>query len=201
MSSLNLSRSLVSFALTLVVTASAVSIASNASAQGYYNPEIYDSGVQISNFRYDPFSGRIIVRTDRRKVRESAFDPNRSNIDPGSYRVVNRYETDLNGVRWHITGTEWTSGGRPHGNLNRRRVVDQGNGIVEDKNESVIFSATSTNGLKNAQKPGTPKSGYTKPGSGFKPHQSLQRFTVPSQQHRSAKPSVSPRRQHTYSPF
>lgn len=201
MFNVNLSRSLVSFALTLVVTAVSLSTARNASAQGYYNPEIYDSGLQVSDFRYDPFSGRIIVRTDRRKVRESALDPNRTNIDPGSYRVVNRYETDINGVRWHVTGTEWTSGGRPHGNLNRRRMVNQGGGIVEDKNETVVFSAGNSMSRPSTKKSGSAKSGAkSNPVWGYS-RESHQRFQAPKQQHRSAKPAVSTRRPHTFSPF
>ncbi|QDT03025.1 hypothetical protein K227x_14040 [Rubripirellula lacrimiformis] len=148
------------FAITVAV--SVLRIADTASAQGYYNPEIYDSGRRITDARYDPFTGKIIVRTDKTKVRESYLDPNRSQIDPGSYRNVNRYETDLSGVRWHVTGTQWTTNGVPHGNLSRRRMGGNSGpgGIVEDRNEHVAFGAK-VNG--NAPKPKTKPSTSRKP--------------------------------------
>ena len=119
---------------------SAAPFAVDAKAQnGYVNPEIYNSGRVVTDARYCPFTGQIIVRTDQTQVRESYLDPNRNVIDPGSYHRVNRYETDVYGVRWHITGEEWTSNGVPHGNLSRRRVIS-GGGVVEDRNEHVAFS-------------------------------------------------------------
>jgi hypothetical protein len=143
---------------TFAVSAMALA-AGEAQAQGWINPEIYNSGRRVTDARYDPFTGQIIVRTDQTKVRESYLDPNRDQIDPGSYRRVNRYETDLNGVRWHITGTQWTSNGVPHGNLSRRRVVSGGGGVVEDRNEHVAFgvpsSASTSNSKSNAAKRNT----------------------------------------------
>lgn len=146
----------------LLVTVSVTAGSSVASAQGWYNPEIYNSGRQISGAYYDPFTGKIVVRTDKETVRESVLDPNRSYVDPGSYRQVNRYETDVNGIRWHVTGTQWTSNGVPHGNLSRRRVggVNIGGGVVEDRNEKVIYS---TQGTGSNQRQPAPR-GQVRPG-------------------------------------
>lgn len=139
MSATSITRSLLLVAVTVVTT----STSSTAQAQGWINPEIYNSGRNVTGVRYDPFTGQIIVRTNQSKVRESYLDPNRNQIDPGSYRRVNRYETDLNGVRWHVTGTQWTSNGVPHGNLSRRRIGgNTGGPVVEDRNEHVAFDAS-----------------------------------------------------------
>ncbi|TWU57707.1 hypothetical protein [Rubripirellula reticaptiva] len=144
------------------------------SAGGWYNPEIYNSGRQVSDVQYDPFTGRVIVRTDKNTVRESVLDPNRSNVDPGSYRQVNRYETDVNGVQWHVSGTQWTSNGVPHGNLSRRQVggVNHGGGIVEDRNENVIYSARpgGQSTSPGPVQPGRPSQGVY-PGQGGFPGQ------------------------------
>ena len=180
---------------TLAVSAMALATDS-AQAQGWINPEIYNSGRRITDARYDPFTGRIIVRTDQTKVRESYLDPNRDQIDPGSYRRVNRYETDLNGVRWHVTGTQWTSNGVPHGNLSRRRVVSGGGGIVEDRNEHVAF------GVPNSGNSGASKSNSSKQTSGKNPprYQSGKpKATHSVNPWSSRKPST--RKPNRYSPF
>lgn len=112
---------------------------------GYpYNPEIYNSGKQITNVVYDPFTGRYRVTTTQNKVRESALDPNRRYADPGSIQQVNEYQTDAQGRQWHVTGTRWTTNGVPHGNLSRRRV-SSGGGIDHDERENVVFSAPNSN--------------------------------------------------------
>lgn len=180
---------------TLAVSAMALA-ADSAQAQGWINPEIYNSGRRITDARYDPFTGRIIVRTDQTKVRESYLDPNRNDIDPGSYRRVNRYETDLNGVRWHVTGTQWTSNGVPHGNLSRRRVVSGGGGIVEDRNEHVAF------GVPSSGNPGASKSNTPTPRNGSNPprYQSGKPKASPSIMPWS-KPQPATRKPNRYSPF
>lgn len=170
-----------SLSLAVVALLSVASAASNACAQnGWFNPEVYNSGRKVTGATYDPFTGRIIVRTDQTKVRESYLDPNRGQIDPGSYRNVNRYETDINGVRWHVTGTQWTSNGTPHGNLSRRRIGGGNSGggqVIEDRNEHVAFGAV------------TPKSNNSKNNSNRSSHQTIR-------QYQSGKPSVR-----NYSPF
>ncbi|TWT53592.1 hypothetical protein Pla22_12220 [Rubripirellula amarantea] len=132
--------------LVLTVAILASIFVSDVSAQGWINPEVYNSGRKVTGAHYDPFTGQIVVRTDQTKVRESYLDPNRNQIDPGSYRQVNRYETDLNGVRWHVTGTQWTSNGVPHGNLSRRRVGGSSGPVVEDRNEHVAYGAQNLGG-------------------------------------------------------
>ena len=167
--------------MILPVVAAAVAILSTSSAvqaQGWFNPEIYNSGRHITGARFDPFTGRIIVRTDLSKVRQSYLDPNRNQIDPGSYRNVNRYETDMNGVRWHVTGTQWTSNGVPHGNLSRRRLGGNSGGpVVEDRNEHVAYSVQS-GGQNRNNNSGT------------------NRGTNNSNRYRAAKPAIR-----NYSPF
>ena len=164
---------------TLLLTAvSIVTIATSAptQAQGWVNPEIYNSGRRVTDARYCPFTGQVIVRTDQTKVRESYLDPNRNQIDPGSYRRVNRYETDMNGVRWHVTGTQWTSNGVPHGNLSRRRVGgNPGGPVVEDRNEHVIFSVP--NGGQNRNKNTSTKRRTGNSGRYSAAKSALQRFS------------------------
>ena len=122
---------------------------------GWPNPVIWDSGKKISGITYDPFSGRVRIKTDHTKVRESVNDPNRGYVDPGSYHQVNEYQTDRNGTRWHVTGTRWTSNGVPHGNLNRRRVSGVGPGIDHEENENVIYSPGTTQSNKTVRQPQT----------------------------------------------
>ena len=116
--------------VTLVLSFTiATLIGSAQTSLGQYidpNPVIIDGGKQYK-LRYDPFSGRMQLDSSHSKVRESYFDPNRNNVDPGSYEQVNEYQMDQNGVRWHVTGTRWTSGGRPHSNLTRTRSTPWGN--------------------------------------------------------------------------
>jgi hypothetical protein len=174
-----MSRSITRSILFSAVAAITVACSnSQAEAQNWFNPEIYNSGRRVTGASYDPFTGQIIVRTDRTKVRESYLDPNRNNMDPGSFRNVNRYETDMNGVRWHVTGTQWTSGGVPHGNLSRRRVGGNSGGpIVEDRNEHVAY--------------GVPNGGQSSNQSG-----NTNRGSSNTRKHQSTKPVVR-----NYSPF
>ena len=106
--------------------------------RGFPNPIIADTGPEVSDYYYDPFLGRRVLRTDRTKVLDSALDPNRNHIDPGSYEVVDETYTDRNGVEWHLTGERWTSYGKEHANLNRRRLSNLGGGTIHDENEMVI---------------------------------------------------------------
>jgi hypothetical protein len=175
--------------LRAVVAVAAVTVATetpDASAQGYINPEVYNSGRLVTGARYDPFTGQIVVRTDQTKVRESYLDPNRGQIDPGSYRQVNRYETDVNGVQWHVTGTQWTSFGVPHGNLSRKRVIRHVDGVTEDRNEHVAYDAVPGN-KKHTTKPNVSK------------HQN--RFQIPTRPSRRSKPAIGFQGRKGDSPF
>jgi hypothetical protein len=101
----------------------------------FSNPTISDSGYLPQGWRIDPFTGRLVVDVNRDRIKDSALDPNRGIVDPGSLRNIDQWETDANGVVWHITGTEWTSYGVPHSNL-RRRTKTQSGGVelnIDDK--------------------------------------------------------------------
>ena len=107
----------------------------------WVNPQIADSGKQLTGAYYDPFAGRVVIRSDRQRVRESFLDPNRGFADPGSKHWVNRHETDAQGRIWHVTGWQWTSNGVPHGNLKRSRISATGiPGIDHQENDRVAFS-------------------------------------------------------------
>jgi hypothetical protein len=144
-------KSLISRSLLLVVTATTFTTITASQSHAQWNPVIWDSGKRVTGVTYDPFSGRIRVKTDHRKVRESVLDPNRSYMDPGSYERVNEYQTDAAGNRWHVTGERWTSNGVPHGNLNRRRVSNIGGGVDHEENENVVYSATGSQ--RNSKSP------------------------------------------------
>jgi hypothetical protein len=106
----------------------------------WINPEIYNSGRRFSGVRYDPFTGRVVVQTDRTRVRESVLDPHRGHIDPGSRRYVDEIRVDSNGVRWHVRGWQWTSHGVPHGDLRRTRVRSTPWGVDHEENDRVLYS-------------------------------------------------------------
>jgi hypothetical protein len=125
------------------------------------NPEIYNSGDNISGAYFDPFTGRIVVRTDRTRVRESFLDPNRTNVDPGSMQFVDRVEVDANGVSWRVRGWSWTSFGVPHGNLQRTRVHATGiPGVDREENDRVLYSAK----IPGDQVPGAAVPNRSQPG-------------------------------------
>lgn len=147
-----MSKSLITRSTLVLATITMLGSAVQAQVPGW-NPVIIDSGKQITGVTYDPFTGRIRVRTDHTKVRESVNDPNRGRIDPGSYEYVNEYQTDRNGCRWHVTGYRWTSYGVPHGNLNRRRVSGVSPGIDHDENENVVYSPMGNQNNRNTAKP------------------------------------------------
>jgi hypothetical protein len=175
-----MSNSLITRTLLFVATITIVSTvaAENIQAQGRGNPVIWDGGKQITGVTYDPFSGRIRVKTDHRKVRESVLDPNRTYVDPGSYQRVDEYQTDAQGNRWHVTGYRWTSYGVPHGNLNRQRVSNIGGGIDHEENENVVYSPGSTSGQpKGTQnKVKQPRTSVKKPVWGGQPRRITQPF-------------------------
>lgn len=107
----------------------------------WVNPEIYNSGSQVSGAYYDPFTGRVVIRTDRTRVRESYLDPARNFVDPGSKHYVDYVQTDANGVQWRVRGWKWTSNGVPHGNLQRTRIRSTGiPGVAQEENDRVLYS-------------------------------------------------------------
>lgn len=185
-------RSIVFFA-TLTIFGS---IAVQANAQGW-NPVIWDGGQQLKGIRYDPFSGRIQIETERNKVRESVTDPNRGYIDPGSYCYVNEYQTDQYGSRWHVRGYRWTSYGVPHGNLSRTRVSSVG-GIDHKENENVVYGAVTHKETENvAFSPATTRAPTTTPQTSTsttvrKPIRKSQRNLTRQPAQRSASQAYNP---------
>ena len=184
--------------LVFVVTFSILGTVTADRGHAQWNPIVWDSGQHVSGISYDPFTGRIRVRTDHRKIRESALDPNRQDIDPGSYERVDEYQTDAQGRRWRVTGYRWTSNGVPHGNLNRQRVSSNG-GIDHDENENVIYSPTvgSQRSIPKNRAKKTPsvrrRGDYTPSWTRTKPG----RFRPLQPQHRRTPRHAAP----TYNPF
>ncbi len=140
---MNLSRLFKTVVFGIVLTAMATMSTKEAAAWPWpwVNPEIYNSGHNVSGAYVDPFTGRVVIRTDRTRVRESFLDPNRTNVDPGSRHYVDRVELDANGVAWRVRGWSWTSFGVPHGDLQRTRVHSTGiPGVDREENDRVLYS-------------------------------------------------------------
>jgi len=125
----------------------------NAWPWPWVNPEIYNSGSHISGVYFDPFTGRLVVRTDRTRVRESYLDPSRSFADFGSKHYVDYVQTDANGVQWRVRGWKWTSNGVPHGNVQRTRITATGiPGVDHEEGDRVLYSYHT--GKNRSQMPG-----------------------------------------------
>ncbi|MEZ6132592.1 MAG: hypothetical protein R3C59_28330 [Planctomycetaceae bacterium] len=75
-----------------------------------------------SGFEYNWRTGRWEVVDETEDLYQSALDPNRNRIDPGSLRNVDEQYTDASGVQWRRYGQQWTSYGVPHGNIKVERV-------------------------------------------------------------------------------
>jgi hypothetical protein len=133
--------------LTVAVLGGIGNMAVEAKAQ---NP-IVGGGSQTDVY-YDPFNDHTYVKRERISVRESAFDPGRMYVDPGSKRYIDRYFRDNNGQLVREFGWTWTSNGRPHGKLTRQRVrrysnprpgcngPGSGGGVTIDDQDTVVFS-------------------------------------------------------------
>ena len=121
------------------------------------NPVVIDTGKRIDGITYDPFTGRVQVSTTQDKVRDSYFDQNRNNVDPGSYRYVNRIDTDAQGNRWRVTGYQWTSNGKPHGNLSRTRISRTGVPGVDHKDTENVAYSVQTPKQPTTQQPRQPQ--------------------------------------------
>jgi hypothetical protein len=115
-----------------------------------YNPVIAQTKPKVTNVQYDAW-GRPIVTVEKDEVQQSALDPYRHVIDPGSLRQVNRYEYDAYGQRVHVTGTEWTSYGKPHSNLKKTKVSMSGDGttVVNNVNNKAYNQQLITNNTTN----------------------------------------------------
>jgi len=136
------------FILTAVVLTGIATLSDEAKAQ---NPIV--GGSEHTDVIYDPFADHTYVKRERVSVRESAFDPGRMYVDPGSAKYVDRYFRDNNGQTVHEYGWTWTSYGRPHGKLTRRRVTHYPprrpgcqpgggpGGVTIDDSETIVYDA------------------------------------------------------------
>ena len=112
-----------------------------------YNPNPVVGRDGFVDTEYDPFSNITDVNRQTITTRQSALDPNRGYVDPGSLRQVDRW-IRVNGKLVREHGTTWTSHGVPHGNLTRDSstftpypgVPGQG-GVLENNSDSVIYFA------------------------------------------------------------
>ncbi len=115
-------RSILSIAL--VAAGLAFSAATTALATDF------TTGPYVTDVQVDPYTGRLIVRTNQNVIGASALDPYRNVIDPGSLQFVNRLEYDPYGRPVRVIGRVWTSFGVPHADLRRTVVtVTPGNGF------------------------------------------------------------------------
>ena len=114
-----------------------------------YNPNPVVGRDGFVDTEYDPFSNITDVNRQTITTRQSALDPNRGYIDPGSLRRVDRW-INVNGKQVREHGTTWTSHGVPHGNLTRDSSTftpypggpGQG-GVRENDSNSAIYFAPS----------------------------------------------------------
>ena len=140
---MNKSTLIHSVAIAAVVAVMAGFTAQEAKAWPWpwINPQIADSGKNITGAYYDPFAGRVVVNTDRQRVRESYLDPHRNHVDFGSKHWVDRMKTDAQGRTWRVTGWQWTSHGVPHGDLKRTRTSATGiPGVDHHETDRVAYS-------------------------------------------------------------
>ena len=142
--------------------------AKEAEAWQWINPEIYNSGNRVSGIYIDPFTGRVVVRTDRTRVRESFMDPHRTHVDPGSMERVNEIQLDAAGVSWRVKGWRWTSHGEPHGQLRRTRIANTGiPGVDQEENDTVFYSQPyNPNGSAQQNSRTTNRSGASRSSNG-----------------------------------
>ena len=113
------------------------------------NPIVGGRGWQ--RWGYDPWQDHWYRDRYRERARESAFDWDRSHIDPGSYRYVNRYVRDEHGRLVREYGPTWTSNGKPHGRLTRERVTHYpgrpwGPGYTERDRDVIIYAQPGAEG-------------------------------------------------------
>ena len=113
-----------------------------------WNPTIAQTRNHVDGFHFDPYTGRWTVDTTQNKVKESATDPNRGHVDPGSLRHVNRWEGNR-----HVTGTRWTSYGVPHSNLQYHTVGPSGIPGINHSQTTNVFRSTGPDGGGTAPNP------------------------------------------------
>lgn len=90
------------------------------------NPVIHKQ--QTVKYKYDQF-GNLVVDNTVEQTKQSALDPNRAVIDPGSMTKSSSVRFE-NGFQVTTTTYRWTSYGKPHHRteVNRRAIGQQGGG-------------------------------------------------------------------------
>lgn len=106
---------------------------------------VADTGEVITGARFNFRTGTWIIDTDQRVLHNSALDPNRDSVDPGSYQTVN-YTKWSNGQLWHYTGARWTSFGVPHSTITRHAVSQTGWNNVQVNQSQTQYRGTRGNG-------------------------------------------------------
>ena len=123
-----------------------------------WNPTIAQSQNHFDGFHYDPYTGRWTVDTTQNKLKESATDPNRGHVDPGSLRRVNRWQGNT-----HVTGTRWTSYGVPHSNLQYHTVGPSAIPGINHSQTTNVFRSTGPGEGGTAPNPTAGNTGAKKP--------------------------------------
>ena len=140
--------------------AAALTIGTAAEAVQAQNPIVGGRGWQ--RWGYNPWQDHWYRDRYRERARESAFDWDRSHIDPGSYHYVDRHVRDERGRLVREYGPTWTSHGKPHGRLTRERVTHYpgrgwGPGYTERDRDVIIYSQTGAEGPTRGPRPVPPR--------------------------------------------
>ena len=104
------------------------------------NPVVSDTGVNITATGIDPF-GRPVVQTDQSTIHQSALDPNRGTVDPGSVETSSSIVMDSFGNTVRETTTSWTSFGVPHSETTRQIISQSASSVVIDQQQQIQKSA------------------------------------------------------------
>ena len=101
-----------------------------------YRRPIYNRPSQLDNLSYDSVTGRWLANVNSETVYESATDPNRDVVDPGSLRTRTFSALDADGNQINKTVTSWTSYGVPHSNTTSQIVQQAGDVTVVDEHKA-----------------------------------------------------------------
>ena len=96
------------------------------------NP-IYVEPKQVERMVYDPATGTWKVKVTQEVINESATDPYRDVVDPGSFHVTTDYRYDRFGNRIRIVTEHWTSYGVPHFKRTQRTIQNRGNVEMDEE--------------------------------------------------------------------
>lgn len=105
---------------------------------GRYRPNPWETPAyvgpkQVEKLVYNTRTGRWEVKVAEEVINQSALDPNRDVVDPGSYRQKSSISFDHLGNRVETTVTSWTSHGVPRSKTTTRNLSQAGNVNTEPK--------------------------------------------------------------------